>query len=188
MGWLTGSGTGLGLLAGLHYRRWWRRRLDSAEGAPPSGLDPRAQKDVGVLAWWKDEIYEYEMVDPTPEVVLGAVRVLDGENRSIVSVYRGKVRLDVAGDAGAEVLVQQSDDRRTWHQVTSVAGVKAPKVWVNVVGFAVTYPADRLTDLRGAEVAMATWLANGRRDGSLGWWDDSSLDMAERPKYLKDTD
>ena len=41
---------GLVLLAKIGERRAWRRRLASAEGAPPSGQDPTGGRKVGLLA------------------------------------------------------------------------------------------------------------------------------------------
>lgn len=189
---VSGLATGWGVLSVLERRRWWERRLRLAEGAPPAGLDPRGGKDVGLLAWWADVDHEYEVVDPTPEVVLAALRELDGRERSIVSVYRGTGRLDVGGNASGPVVVQQSDDRGHWFQV--VDGVERPDgheaIGVVVAGAVLGVLRSRTTDRETAERALRTWLADGVRDPALTWEKHSAWGPSQnlRPAYLRSTD
>lgn len=189
---VSGLVTGRCLLSLVERRRWWQRRLRLAEGAPPAGLDPRGGKDVGLLAWWADVDHQYEMVDPTPDVVLAALRELDGHRRSVVSVYRGTGRLDVGGSASGAMVVQQSDDRAHWFQV--VARHDRPDgqeaVGVVLAGAVLGLVRARTTDRETAERAVRTWLADGVRDPDLAWERHSAWGprLALRPAWLRSTD
>lgn len=193
----SGIVTGVVVLGWLLQRRAWRRRMASAEGAPPADLDPRGGSDVGILATWSDEAYDYEAVDPNIDVVLGAIRALDGATRSVVSIYRGRGRLDVGGDAGSAMIVQQSDNRRRWNQVVNSMlpplsskedARKASKTRITYAGQSMELPDQRLTDLASAEIAARTWLLNGERDKSLSWWEGTLRHGPGRPPALKEID
>ncbi|GGF56789.1 hypothetical protein GCM10011519_33380 [Marmoricola endophyticus] len=189
---LSALAAGLTLGAVLERRWRWQRRLAGAEGAPPAGRDPRGGKDVGVLAWWADVDHQYEMVDPTVEVVLDAVRALDGRERSVVSVYRGTGRLDVAGNASGVLVVQQSDDRAHWCQVVGPDGVPGSEdaLGVVVAGAVLGVQRRRTTDRETAERVMRTWLVDGTRDSSVRWEPHSAWGRAQdlRPAWLRSTD
>jgi hypothetical protein len=181
--WLAGTIAGMTPLMALAYRRYRRQRLDRAEGAPPSGLDPSDGTDVGVLATWRDAEFDYEAAAPPLEVVLDAVRALNGEDRTFVSIFNGRGRMDVGGDARRQLVVLQSDDRRTWHMVESPHESSAEQPVV-VAGVRTRYPGRRMTTLSAAERAVTAWLQRGERHPDLDWWDDSALDEPFRPRPL----
>jgi len=172
------------LLLWLVHRRWQRHREAAAEGAAPSGRDPSGGKDVGVFATWRGEGYDYEAAEPSAEVVLDAVRALNGRDRSAVSVFHGRGRLDVGGDAGDRLVVMQSDDRRRWHMVVDPHQPEG-KLPMVVAGLATHYPRQRTTTLPEAERAVAAWVERGEREPSLDWWADTALDQALRPRGLR---
>jgi hypothetical protein len=188
--WFATTACGLVLLGALVYRRWWRRRLASAEGAPPSGLDPSREGEVPFLARWKDAAYEYETTERDLDLVLGAVRSLNGKDHSYVSVYIGRGRLDVGGDAQGLMIVQQSDDRRNWHQVLDPTHPEKPRDAQRIVyaGALLGYPRRDLVRLHDAEAAVTAWMTLGQRATSLTWWDDSGLAPVTRPRYLQNAD
>lgn len=187
LSWFIATISGLGLLLALAHRRWRRQRRARAEGAAPTDLDPSNGKDVGVFATWRDDAYDYEAAQPGLEVVLGAVRALNGRDRTVVSVFHGRGRLDVGGDAAGRLVVLQSDDRRAWHMVEDPAEPegKAPIV---VAGVFTHYPRRRMVPLVAAERAVSTWLLRGERDPDLEWWSDTAWDEAFRPRTLTLTD
>ncbi len=185
--WFVASGAGLTPLAQLHHCRWARRRVASAEGAPPSGLDPRHGRDVGLLATWSDGTWDYEAVDPRPDLVLDAVRALNGSSRSSVSVYRGKGRLDVGGDASKRVVVLQSDDRGKWYMVIE-PHEPDDQLFLVVDNQRAPYTERQTTTLPSAERAVRTWMERGERDPGLEWWPGSTFYIPYRPKTLQLTD
>lgn len=169
--------------------REWRRRLASSSGAPPSGLDPGTRRRLPLLATWFDQHVDCERREPHPESVLDAIRRLDGDGCSLVSVLRGHARLDVGGDARAGLIVQQTDNRHRWphggHHLTStdpgtgdadLTTVRFAQTWVAVPGSCVVALAD-------AEAAVTTWLTSGRRDPSLTWAPAREI-AVPRPRVL----
>lgn len=183
LSWLVGSAVGLGALMGLVYLRWRRERLSRAEGAAPSGLDPSNGKDVGLFATWRDGQYEYEAAQPSLEVVLDAVRALDGVHRSFVSIFNGRGRMDVGGDAHGRLVVLQSDNRNYWHMVEDPHASEGREPVV-IGGVRTQYPRRRTTTLAAAEHAVTTWLRHAERDPSLDWWTEKGLDSAFRPRTI----
>jgi hypothetical protein len=138
---------------------------------------------------WDGPDHDYEAVDPDPEVVLGAVRALDGRGRTSVSIFRGRGRLDVGGDADGVMVVAQADDRAHWHMVIDPAAAPDGRTDETVtVGFGrlpLEYPRGRTTRLPQAEAAVTSWLLHGTRDPGLAWWSDTLTDPAPRPATLK---
>ncbi len=181
--WFVSAVAGMAPLMALAYRRYRRERLERAEGAPPTGLDPSDGRDVGVFATWRDAAYDYEAAQPTLEVVLDAVRALNGADRTFVSVFHGPGRLDVGGDANNRLVVLASDDRRTWHMVEDPREPEGKEPIV-VAGIRTRYPRRRTTTLPAAERAASAWLLRGERDPGLDWWSDTALDEAFRPRSL----
>lgn len=197
----TSLGLGVAIAWWFVERRGFQDRARSGEGAPPTGLDPTGGADVGVLARWRDDRFEYEASDPRPEVVLDAVRALDGGSRSIVTVYRGRGRMDVGGDAAGDMVVQQADRRRRWtagFQVTGpswrapTSAEEAAEVrtrWVRFGGAELEFPEDLLTTIGPARTAISTWLDEGVRDASLTWWSPPERGREiRRPPSLKEQD
>ncbi len=91
---------------------------------PPEPGGGRATTKPTRLVWDREGGEETSALDsalPMPSAdsfrVLDAVRALNGRDRTFVSVFRGSGRLDVGGDAAGAMVVFQSEDRRTWHQV-----------------------------------------------------------------------
>lgn len=170
-------------------RRKWRRRLASSSGTHPSGLDPATHCRMPLLASWLGDLVDCEVLDPSCESVLEAVRSLDGDRRSLVSVFRARTRLDVGGDVHSGLVVQQTDDRHRWqrrgHHLTSRT-VRSPEPDSATVGFARTWtavPARCVVSVADAETAVTTWLADGQRDPSLTW--EPAREIAvERPGLL----
>ncbi|HEX7739508.1 MAG TPA: hypothetical protein VF426_07655 [Marmoricola sp.] len=184
------------LLTGLLHRQWLRNRLTGAEGAPPASLDPTGGKDVGLFATWTDDHYSYEAVDPTTDLMVTVIRAFDGGDRSSASIFRGKGRLDIGGDARGAMIVIQSDDRKNWHQVVNPAQPEVPSgrartatlEQIVFAGKQIPVPRRRLTDLASAETAVHAWIEQGVRDPSLTWWSDSARETVLRPRLLQMTD
>lgn len=191
---------GLALLWKVSDRRAWRRRLARAEGAPPSGQDPTGGRKIGRLLIWSDSTYEYEVADPSIETTLHAVRALDGETRTFVSVHIGRGELDIGGDAEGTMIIQQSDNRRSWRKAYQVADPAVidrksdpwasgrPKIHITYAGSDKVYPDQLLTTLTAAEAAVRSWLDRGERDRSLNWWRMPGWDGLQRPPALQERD
>jgi hypothetical protein len=154
-----------------------RSRLDrNARGAAP---EQAADPDAVVVRWAVGDRSE-EVVDPGPDRVLDAVRALDGDQRTAVSLLRGRRRLDVFGDARRAVLVLQSDDhadhRTAWHHVTSedatAAGHGEEDVDVTVAGWPGHFRRSQVTTIDAALSAAEHFLASGGRAPGLTWHSD----------------
>ncbi|GGF50743.1 hypothetical protein GCM10011519_25880 [Marmoricola endophyticus] len=193
--WIICVFSGLIVLSGLVQRRRRLQRLASAEGAPPSGRDP-GSSDAGFMATWDDADYDYEMADPDLETVLDAVRALDGRERTYVSVFRGRGRLDVGGDARTDLVVQHTRNRVVWgtvcdptqpDPVEDKAARTGTRTSVVYGRQSMTVHRYRLTTLAWAEQAVRVWVTTGERDQTLPWWDSSANWPAPRPVLFKAT-
>ena len=131
--------------------------------------------------------------------MLRAVRALNGDTRTIVSIHRGRAELDIGGDAAGRMIVQQSDNRRGWRNGFQVAapGIvdrrsdpwnTGRKVHISYAGTDMVYPKEILTVRSAAEAAVHSWIERGERDRSLNWWRMPGLDGLQRPRSLQERD
>ena len=88
------------------------------------------------------------------------------------------------------MVVQQSDDRRSWHQVVDLSQPEKPSDVRSVVyaGAGMAYPRRMLVRAHDAETAVTVWVTQGQRADGLTWWSDSGLAPVTRPRYLKGSD
>ena len=153
-----------------------RPRLDRRE-APARVPD----RDAVVVQWLEGDRTE-ELTDPGRDRVLGAVRALDGDRRTAVSLLRGRRRLDVFGDALRAVMVLQCDDhtdhRVPWHHVVGDEP-GAPNgevdVEVTVAGWPGRFRPGQVTTVDAALAAAGHFLATGGRAPDLPWHADADV-------------
>ena len=99
--------------------------LFAARSRRPGGrpASPEPPPAGSVLLTWTDGDSEHRLEAPGADRVAAAVRALDGDRRSAVSILRGEAHLDVGGDARGAMIVYESDDhtdhRTTWHHLTT---------------------------------------------------------------------
>lgn len=174
----------LGALAGADLEYWWRHRTMPVGRSSGSS----AGDGHGRLHLVRDEGHEDQAVsDPDDTVVLAAVRALNGIDRTFVSVFRGRARLDVCGDASGPLVVFCSDDRRLWHQLRTPEGSEDETV-VRIGRVRGHYPLYETSTLDAALTAVTTWLTDGTRDSRLTWHSDQPGDEVVRPPALEATD
>ena len=106
----------LALLAGLVVGSVLFAARSRRPGGRPASPEPPPAGSV--LLTWTDGDDEHRLEAPGADRVAAAVRALDGDRRSVVSILRGEARLDVGGDARGAMMVYESDDhtdhRTTW--------------------------------------------------------------------------
>lgn len=163
-----------------------------------ASAQPSASKGEPVLptgdalrALWDEGEEEVETLDPAEPQVFTAVRALDGENRTFVSLFRGTGRLDVAGDARGAVMVFHSDDRsdhRTaWHHLTNPELSNSDEeVVVSVGRLPGHFGRGQTTTLKAALRAVEHFLATGGRAPVLHWHGDR--DVVDMRAPLQSTD
>ena len=109
--------------------------LFAARSRRPGGRvsTPEPPRTGAVLLTWTDGDDEHRLEAPGADRVAAAVRALDGDRRSVVSILRGEARLDVGGDARGAMMVYESDDhadhRTTWHHLTILTVLPARTRW-----------------------------------------------------------
>lgn len=185
--WFAMVAAGQIMIGGIQAHRQRSARIASAVGAPAIDRNPQLGKDVGVLALWGDQHHEYEAADPSADLVVSELRNLDGDRRTWLSVFHGKGRLDVGGDASSQMVVVAAEDRANWHVLRSgdETATGSPPVPIAFEFERLDFPADHAVSAGQAEHAVRHWIATGTRDPDQSWWADSTGNPAPRPTGLR---
>ena len=196
----------LGAIIGSNLRRARirRRRIEAAQGAPPAGLDPTTDVDMGRLALWDDFEYQYERVDYDADFAVSLVRELDGHARSGVTFFHGKAQLDVGGDAAGDMVVLGLREREAtrWQALVDAdAAQRGPEAYTpasswtrgEVTHVPVTHmpmevhPAHVIRDLDVVEQVVRHFAARGELDPSRTWYQETWMKPIKRPWTLTST-
>ena len=160
----------LGTIGGSDLRHVLRNRSRT----PEQDRQEQEAAAATVRLTWDDGAEECQLLDPDRDTALDAVRALDGERRTTVSIFRGARRLDVAGDARGALMVYQSDDRtdpRTpWHHLIDPASPDPEAEVVVAVGRRPGhFRRSQTAALDAALQAVEHFLATGHRSPDLAW-------------------
>ena len=170
--WLSSLALGVGLGSHLRHR-------SQQDETPPSVADH------GSRAIWDEGTETVETTDPSTSQVVDAVRRLDGDQRSFVSILHASARLDVAGDAGGAMMVYQSDDRTdhrsNWHHLTTPDPGTDDEVVVTVAGWPGHFRRSQTTTIEPALSAAEHYLTTGHRAPALPWHGDRDVSEMRPP-------
>lgn len=123
-----------------------------------------ADKWTGVLCG------EDETLMPTIEDVGQAVRALDAETRTLVSLYgRGGAHLTIGGGAGQYILYVSTSDAQLWNLVADAKEGKSGVVMLNAGGQKGDFPARQVLAQPQVLQAAQAFLQTGALDSSLRW-------------------
>lgn len=126
---------------------------------------------------------------PSAEAARTAIERLDGEHRTMISLFRGQARLDVGGDAAGVIMVYHSDDpaaaRPEWsHLITP--GAPDTEVEVRLADDLGHFRTWQTTTLEPARAAVAEFLRTGRRADGLDWRTDREVADLRPPGLQED--
>lgn len=158
-----------GFAMGGHFRAGREERVSPADRRPVAA--ERMVRDIGAEDEMTPSLSEKE--------TRAAIDVLDGKERTTVSLYRGTARLDVAGDAHGPMMVYQCDDttarRPEWSHLTSPRVSGADDVVVQVNRIEGYFPAWMTTSIEPARMAVSEFVRSGQRAAGLNWRTDPEV-------------
>jgi len=94
---------------------------------------------------------------------------LDGDTRTLVTVYGEDAHLAVGGDSSTGLVVYATFDNEVFHQLVTGTGGGDREVMVVAGGQPGRYPAKSVVPLRDAVTAAGTFADDGRLDDRLTW-------------------
>ncbi|MFC7623803.1 hypothetical protein [Microlunatus sp. GCM10028923] len=131
---------------------------------------------------------EVVVIEPSVAAVFAAIDALDGIDRTVISLFRGPARLDLAGRPDGPMLVyhcvDQTAARPEWSHLTTPG---APDVEVTIqLAVLGHFPLWRTTTLEPARRAAAEFLDSGRRAPGLSWRTDPDVADLRPPGLSED--
>lgn len=159
-----------GLALGGHFRA-------IRSGVPKPGSIPLVPASDRMVCNPGEDADEVVVIEPSLAAVFAAIDALDGIDRTVISLFRGPARLDLAGRPGGPMLVYHCADqaaaRPVWSHLTTPG---APDVEV-AIQLAVLghFRLWQTTTLEPARKAVAEFLATGGRAPGLSWRTDPDV-------------
>lgn len=131
---------------------------------------------------------EVVVIEPSLDAVLAAIDALDGVDRTVISLFHGPARLDLAGRPDGPMLAYHCPDqaakRPEWSHLTTPG---APDVEVTiqlaVLGY---FRLWQTTTLDAARKAATEFLATGGRAPGLAWRTDPDVADMRPPGLAED--
>ncbi|GAB3749832.1 hypothetical protein [Microlunatus parietis] len=146
-------------------------------GVPKPGSVPVVPASDRMVCNPGEDEAEEVVIEPSLAAVLAAIDALDGIDRTVISLFRGPARLDLAGRPDGPMLVYHCADqtaaRPEWSHLTTPG---APDVEV-AIQLAVLghFRLWQTTTLEPARKAVAEFLATGGRASGLSWRTDPDV-------------
>ncbi len=132
---------------------------------------------------------EAVVTEPSQAAVLAAIDALDGVERTVISLFRGPARLDLAGDAAGPMMVYHCADqaaaRPEWSHLTT-PGAPDTEVALQLGDALGHFRVWQTTTVEAAHRAAEEFLRTGGRAAGLAWRTGSYEVAGMRPPALDD--
>ncbi len=147
-------------------------------GAPTPGGKAAAPASDAVVCNPGEGEDEVVLSEPSPAAVAAAIDALDGTERTVISLFRGSARLDLAGSAAGPMMVYHCADhaaaRPEWSHLTTpeASDTEVAIQLADVVGH---FRFWQTTTVEPAKRAAAEFLDSGSRSPGLSWRTDADV-------------
>lgn len=123
---------------------------------------------MSALVVWDDDFVEYELDGASVADVLDRVRGLNGQNRSLVTVFLGDAHLAAGGSSSDGIVLYVSLDGSSFDQLTR-GTCGGETIQVVAGGQAADYDSRFVVGLALAERALLSFMNDGSLAPDLDW-------------------
>lgn len=155
-------------------------------GVPKPGSIPVVPASDRMVCNPGEDADEEVVIEPSLAAVFAAIDALDGIDRTVISLFRGPARLDLAGDAAGPMMVYHCADqaarRPEWSHLTT-PGAPDTEVALQLADAVGHFRVWQTTTVEAARRAAEEFLRSGGRAAGLTWHTDAGV-VDLRPPVL----
>lgn len=123
---------------------------------------------MSTLVVWDDDLVEHEHDGASVGDALDRLRDLNGQTRSLVTIFVGEGHLAAGGSASEGIVLYVTFDGSSFHQL-SRGGSEDEPVQVVAGGQAAAYESRLVVELALAELAVQAFMEDGALASNLDW-------------------
>lgn len=121
---------------------------------------------------WDQDLVEHELETSDPAEALARVDVLDGSDRTLVTVFREAAHMAIGGSAESGLVVYATFDGAAFHQLVCGKPTGASdelEAMVMAGGQVGAYPDRQVVDAAAAKSALQVFIDKGELDRQQLW-------------------